>query len=216
MKTDQQRLRDKISYDRLRSATLNLGYKFFEDGTPYDLNIIGVRNKNRDQSKDKFDDFICVLWLDETRYERIAVLDATTDPGLAHMTDPIFKAAIKDGTAILVEGQYRRAYTLGHHGRGSYRHRALQQTGRVNIYRDDDVDNELDMDPMKQSSGWFGINIHAASLWTDVPRIGRYSAGCQVVQKKEQFDRLIRLCEMQGIYGMGLVFTYTLLKEEQL
>lgn len=211
-------LKPKLAFSTVKAAVLAKGYKFFDGDTPYDMNIVGVRSANADQSKDAFDDGVCAFWRDEKLVPRQIIMRATTDPGLAHLQHPVYKAAIQNGTAILVPGQYRAAYTMGAHGRGSWRHEALQQTGAVKIYRDGDLDHELDFDADTITKGWFGINIHAASLWRDLEKIGRYSAGCQVVNDYDQFKIFIATCKMQRHYlpKTGNVYTYTLLEEKDI
>lgn len=129
-----------------------------------------------------------------------------------HLTRPKFAAAIKDGTAILKTGQYRGAYQLGRHGSGAWQHDALIQVKPVTIYRDANRDAILDTD-VKETTGLYGINIHAASLWQDLDRIGEYSAGCQVLRRAIDLAKLVDLCRQQ-IRHIGVnSFTYTLLDE---
>jgi len=45
------------------------------------------------------------------------------------------------GTAILVPGQYRGAYALGYH----FGKPALQQVGNLKLFRDNDLDEQLDL-----------------------------------------------------------------------
>lgn len=211
-------LKTKLSYQTIKAAVLSKGYAFFEGEQPYDMNIIGIRANNIDQTEDAYDDAICALYIDESGYKRAFIMQGTTDPGIQHLQKPIFKAAIENGTAILVPGQYRGCYTMGAHGRGNWRHEALQQTGAVKIYRDGNLNNELDFEADTITKGWFGINIHAASLWRDLKKIGRYSAGCQVVSDYDDFKLFIAVCKMQAAYWprVGNVYTYTLLEEKDI
>lgn len=191
------------------------GYVFFDDGI-YNLNLFGVRSANREQAADRFDDVIGVAYKSREDGWLLEAFEATVDPGVAHMTQPVFDAAIKDGTAILAPGQYRGVYQLGTHGRGNWRHEALQQVRPIKIYRDRNRDTTLDMLSYATTDGLYGINLHAASLWRDVEHIGRYSAGCQVVRRPEDFRRLIALCKKQYRHRGWNTFTYTLLDEKDI
>lgn len=89
---------------------------------------------------------------------------ASVDPGRLREPNP-------RGTAHLLPGSY--LYRLGLH-RG--RETALVQAGEVRVrrYIDDDPEG---LAPFEES-GWFGINIHRGGL---SPRVGSWSAGCQIV-----------------------------------
>lgn len=202
------------NYEAVRALYERRDFAFFEGA--YNLNIFGVRAANRDQAGDCFDDLIGVAYTDDDSARTVAVFPATTDPGVTHMTDPVFAAAKANGTAILKEGQYRSAYVLGMHGRGNWRHRALQQVRPVVVYRDNNRDTQLDMISYATSEGLFGINIHGASLWGEAERIGAYSAGCQVIKKGDDLRRLTTLCGRQIELRGWNSFTYTLFLQEWL
>ena len=137
-------------------AVQSKGFKVFTDGD-YNLNITGIRSPER--VANAFDDRLCVtyklndMWNTET-------FEITTDPGSPYLLKPINNY----GCAILVPGQYRGAYSIGKH-RGQYL--ALIQTGKVKVFRDNDRDNILDMDPETIQDGYFGINIHKRSGESD-------------------------------------------------
>ena len=46
--------------------------------------------------------------------------------------------------------------------------------------------------------------------------VDNWSAGCQVLANKEDFDRLMKLAHRQISQGYGKLFTYTLINEEDL
>jgi hypothetical protein len=177
------------------------GYKVFTSGD-YNLNITGIRSPER--VANAFDDRLCVtykvdeIWTTET-YE------ITTDPGSPYLLRPINNY----GCAVLVPGQYRGAYSIGKH-RGQYL--ALVQTGPVQVYRDDNRDKVLDMDPSTIQTGYFGINIHKRTGESDT--VNGASAGCQVFRLEAQFDRLMWLAGKQVSERGFKTFTYTLIEEE--
>lgn len=163
------------------------GYQFFPDR----LQVVGVRSEVR--TANKFDDRIIIL--NDTMWRSY---QATTDPGKDYLLNPINRK----GTAILVPDQYLDAYAVGYH-RGKYL--ALRQVKSVCVYRDNNLDDILDMDHESIDCGKHGINIHKASLFSIL--VGRWSAGCQVFARKKDFEQFMDLC----IASNQDYFTYTLL-----
>jgi hypothetical protein len=189
-------------------------YRVFSGGN-YDLNIIGIRS-NISES-DKFDDLLCVLYKNHEGKWVLEKFNCTTDPGKHWLLNPLNKS----GTLIMVPGQYRGVYKMGIHGRtGSSPYKALEQVGAMNYVRDNNKDGFLDFDLIKDKVNWirgvFKTNIHRASKWKSLLGIGKYSAGCQVVQSPKDFERLMELCELQIKNGHDDAFTYTLLSEHDI
>ena len=182
-------------------AVQSKGFKVFTDGD-YNLNITGIRSPER--VANAFDDRLCVtyklndMWVTET-------FEITTDPGSPYLLKPL---ANTSGTAILVAGQYRGAYSIGKH-RGQYL--ALVQSGKVKVYRDSNRDNILDLDPETIQDGYFGINIHKRSGESDT--VNGASAGCQVFRYEHEFNRMMYLAQKQVSERGWRTFTYTLLEE---
>ena len=83
---------------------------------------------------------------------------------------------------------------------------------RVRRHLERGRDGELDLESGREETGWFGINIHRASLRNRSIEVGRWSAGCQVIADPRQFDLFMDLCE-EGRRAWGNVFTYTLLHQ---
>lgn len=133
---------------------------------------------------------------------------ATTDPGTYYLNNPINK----DGTAILVPNYYKNIWAIDLH-RGSYE-ALCQRLGPVDIYRDNDLDDQVEKTESIQS-GFFGINLHRASRWSIVNKINKFSAGCQVIQDPAAFEIIMELARKhRDIYGNK--FSYILLEEEQI
>lgn len=167
-------------------------------GRPYNLNIVGWRNALG--RVNQFDDCIAVYWQDCSRWYS-KVWPATTCPGVPWLLKPM----VRKGTAVLVPGQYRRAYMLA-----LYRdYIALRQVKPVRVWRDNDRDSDLDLPSVTVEEGLFGIHIHRAGIWSKV--VGQSSAGCQVFQKHADFAEFIELCKKASEYWDDL-FTYTLLE----
>ena len=134
----------------------------------------------------KFDDVIVVEYIDMYGIKSRNIFAATTDPGITSMTKPVSYK----GCAILVPGQYRSAWKLGY------------------------KDAVYDFNPKTIEEGTFGINIHKAG--THSTQVDNWSAGCQVLANKEDFDKLMKLAHRQISQGYGKLFTYTLINEEDL
>jgi hypothetical protein len=203
----------KFTKDKIKNVMDSKGYAFFEEGR-YNLNIIGIRSNN--SKSDFFDDEIHVLYKDQHGKEKHEIFPCTTDPGKHWLLNPL---NIR-GTIILVPKQYRGVYKIGLHNRSrpSRSYTALEQIKPMDYVRDNSKDAKLDFDLYLDSnnieSSIAKTNIHRASQWRELLNIGRYSAGCQVIQSPYDFEKFIDLCESQVEWGFGRTFTYTLLEEK--
>ena len=181
------------------------GYDVYDNGS-YDLNIIGIRSAHR--TAGAFDDWVVVVCKDANGLWVCHWMQATTDPGVPWLESP----SRPEGCAILVPGQYK-GYELALH-RGKYI--ALCQRKKVKVYRDDNKDAFLDLEPESIQEGLFGINIHRSTESGSGARtVGRFSAGCTVIKSPKDYAALIELCERQIQYHpTWTTFTYTLLQED--
>lgn len=185
---------------RIKSILRRNGYKLYQ--RPYELNIVGVRAKHT--KANSFDDEIHVFYKANDRKWNYHIYKATTDPGTFWLKNPYSP----QGTAILAQGQYREAYTIGLH-QGKYT-ALVQRLKPVTVIRDYDRNALLDFLNGSKAKGMFGINIHRASAVGSTKQIDRYSAGCQVFKNASDFKEFLTLCERhRQLYGN--VFTYTLL-----
>ena len=179
-----------------------MGFAVFADsGHDYDLNIIGIRSSAR--LAGAFDDQIQVWYQLGGQWHGHA-WPVTCDPGVPWLEDGNAK-----GTAILVEGQYCAGWKIGRH-RGKYE--ALVQNTEVSVYRDGNKDRTLDLDSPIET-GRFGIHIHKAGRNSSA--VGRWSAGCQVFKRAEDFEAFMKLCKLQASVNGWDSYTYTLILEEQ-
>ena len=85
------------------------GYAYFTNGA-YNLNIIGVRAAGRNITN-SFDDVLVLIYKSPSGQWQRQIYNITTDPGRYYMLNP----TTRKGTAILVPGQYRRAYQIDKH-----------------------------------------------------------------------------------------------------
>ena len=199
------KLFNKVSKADFSKILVDKGYVYFNKGK-YNLNIIGVRRADT-KVTNQFDDYIVVEYIDMYGIKTREVFAATTDPGLSSITNPISSK----GCAILAPGQYRSCWKLGYH-KGKYE--AIVQYKPVKIYRDNNKDKVYDFDSKTIEEGIFGINIHKAGDNSTI--VNGWSAGCQVLARRKDFDKLMKLAHYQISQGHGKLFTYTLINEEDL
>ncbi len=197
-----------LTPDNIQSYFEEQGYKFFDTpGKKLNINIIGVRRDNT--GTNTFDDFLLVMYRDKDsittqRYE------ITTDPGKYWLLNPLNPK----GTAVLAPGQYRGTWQLGKH-QGKYE--ALVQRKPVKVYRDNNKNDTIDYNGIATlvDEGYFGINIHRSNPYDQSYVINKWSAGCQVFKRVEDYNNFIHLCkDSAAIYGNS--FTYTLITEKDL
>ena len=199
------KLFNKVSKADCSKILVDKGYVYFNKGK-YNLNIIGVRRAYT-KVTNQFDDYIVVEYIDMYGIKTREVFAATTDPGLSSITNPISSK----GCAILAPGQYRSCWKLGYH-KGKYE--AIVQYKPVKVYRDNNKDKVYDFDSKTIEEGIFGINIHKAGDNSTI--VNGWSAGCQVLARRKDFDKLMKLAHYQISQGHGKLFTYTLINEEDL
>ena len=185
------------------TALESLGYAVFEsDEKPFNINIVGIREDN--PTPNKFNDAIIVFWKNEGRWNKFQ-MQCTTLAGLYYLKKPMSPK----GCAILTLGQHRGAYAVGNHNG----YEALVQRKPLVVLRDNDKDSEYDMDTPTES-GNFGINIHRAHSKAELENVGKFSAGCQVIQDPDEFDIFMAICNKARKHW-GNSFTYTLIKESE-
>ena len=199
------KLLEKIKSADFSKILVDKDYVYFNKGK-YNLNIIGVRRADT-KVTNQFDDYIVVEYIDMYGIKTREVFAATTDPGLSSITNPISSK----GCAILAPGQYRSCWKLGYH-KGKYE--AIVQYKPVKVYRDNNKDKVYDFNSKTIEEGIFGINIHKAGDNSTI--VNGWSAGCQVLARRKDFDKLMKLAHYQISQGHGKLFTYTLINEEDL
>lgn len=206
-------LLDKIKSADLKKVLERKNYKYFSK-SPYDLNIIGIRRSITAENNNEFRDYLVVEYKNDEMMDCKMIFPCTTTPGKTSLNNP----GNPKGCAVLAPNQYRAAYKIGiHHASKSYQ--ALVQSGNVKIYRDNDKDDIPELLPGTDYVGVFGINIHKSGN-PESSLVNNWSAGCQVLKKKQDFDTLMALCWLQILKHPGEKgyesFTYTLIEEKDL
>lgn len=182
-----------IKYEELYEELRERGFPFYD--RPYDLNLVGVRNSNRQSGL--ADDTFMVAYRDAAWVPRVVHLPITTDPSPRYLEKPINA----QGTAILAPGHYPGMWKPGLH-RGKYR--ALVQVGPCTVIRDANRDTILDWDAAKRETGYFGINLHHGKGVAA-------SAGCQVLPEPEDLKTVLALVDAQMKAIGSARVSYTLL-----
>lgn len=191
------------TYNQLRDLCRRKGYTWFDE--PYDLNFIGIRNANN--KANNFDDTIAVAYIDNCLQQRVFCAPFTCDPGLDYLKTPMNPK----GTAIIPEMQYLGLWMLGKH-KG---YTALVQRKPIQVKRDNDRNSTLDgtLSPVIEIAG---LNFHRA-LENDIAKtVGKFSAGCQVVQVPQDFNYIMELVRLQIKFVKSAIVSYTLIKENDL
>lgn len=191
--------------ERLFRALKRKGYVTLDDSKPYHLNIVGIRSPST--TIGHFDDRLIVAYRDDAGHQHADEYPITTDPGEYYTQTKLLNKA---GAAILVPGQYKDSYKLGKH-QGKYE-ALCQLGGKVKVWRDGNKDATLDR-AGSIDEGWFGINIHRAASSGTTAKVGRYSAGCQVFQRADDFNVFMAAVK-KSVAIRGNQFTYTLLEED--
>lgn len=202
------KLLSKVLKFDFESLFKRLGYIYFTKGD-YNLNIIGIRSNQLDQSDDEFNDIFCYIYKENGIWSRNFLI-CTTDSGLHYLENP----QNQEGTAILVPNQYRGAFKKGLH-KGKYP--ALVQNKSLTIYRDNNKDSILDIDTNEEIEvKGIGLNIHSVYSENNIPeKIGKWSSGCTVIPNLKLFKQFLNVCD-QSIKVFGNSFTYTLITENDL
>ncbi|WP_103068866.1 hypothetical protein [Aquimarina sediminis] len=195
--------------EKLLTVMDQKGYRVYNTPTvDWNLNIVGIRNKSL--VPDKFDDTL-IIFHNFMDHWYITYYPITTDPSVFYLKKPLNSK----GTAILLEGQYKGVYKIDKHNNRYYA--LCQRLGDVSVYRDNDKNGTLALQPETIQTGSFGINIHKG------PKNGNwgtdnnpaYSAGCQVFADSRHFNEFMNTCK-NGKKAFGNKFTYTLLNEKDL
>jgi len=196
--------------EQFRKALESKGYAFFglENKAAYNINIIGVRSD--EDIFNKFDDALVVIYRDTKKNWEVRSYSITTDPGKIWLEKPMNSK----GCAVLVPNQYRGVYKIDGHGKTRYP-ALCQRLGEVEVYRDSDLNNEIDRDAGTIDKGMFGINIHRSRKTGEADLVNSYSAGCQVFKNTTDFKDFMKLANKSSD-KFGNSFTYTLLNEGDL
>ena len=193
-----------LTWDDIRRLYAAAGHPWFTGA--WNLNLFGVRRLARPNT---FDDSIGVAYEDGVGRRLVELWEATTDPGTYWLEHPMNV----NGTAVLAVGCHRSLWQLGMHG-GPTGYAALVQVSACAVWRDSDRDTVVDPEPRVLDTGLFGINLHRASASGTSTTVDRWSAGCQVLRRPGDLDRVLELVRTQQLAGKGSRVTYTLFDDD--
>lgn len=173
--------------------------------------IIGVRSKEDvyDVYDDKFYEFVGEQFL--------RVLTGTTNAGGKQLKGG-FKKFNKYGSAILKADEWY--YNVWEYGLHRGRMPSLRQTGsKVLVHRDGNMNSKAE-ELGKPILGWYGINYHTntydfskKSLKIVKWVIGNWSAGCQVINDREEYLEQMDEFRYLHLSGSQKYVSYCLLNE---
>lgn len=166
-------------------------YRFFDKGD-YNVNFFAIRNNNL--LDDKFGCDFYLVYKQGIDGWKVKTWKGTTKPGIYYSK----KLLNTKGVAILKPQQYK--YKLGLH-KGK---EALVPATSFNIWRDKNGNGVIDK--VIEDNGWFGTNFHRAGI--DSKLIGKYSAGCMVIDKEKHFLEMMSIIKRSlKMYGETITFT---------
>jgi hypothetical protein len=175
-------------------------------GDPWRLWLFGVRSPGR--TADSFDDMLGCCYVNDDGLWEAHYWPGTTDPGAYYLEHPMNSA----GCAILVAGQYLDTWKIDIHN-GKYE-ALCERAGEVSVYRDESMDDKLDLDESTIATGSYGINIHASTRTEGASStvVGTWSAGCQVHASAAGFAKMMELAHAQRDKTGRDTFSYTLME----
>jgi hypothetical protein len=184
----------KITREIIEIAMKKKGYAYFEKGD-LNVNIIGIRNSSTGKRvTNQFDDWMTLSYKVKGEWV-FHIWNCTVDNG--------------DGSARLVEGQYKGSFIIGKH-QGKYD--ALKQYKPLKVYRDWNLKDGT-YDETKIYDDVAGLNIHMAGV--DSTLVNNWSEGCQVFKRKKDFLSFMKfIFQAEKIHGK--FFTYTLINSKDL
>ena len=127
----------------------------------------------------------------------IKVFSMTTNAGVPYLQGGFLKYNKVGVAHVKANEWYHDLWAYGlHHGKMP----ALVQVGNILIFRDGDMDVHAE-EIGKVIKGLFGINFHSTkydfTYHVVTPRIGEWSAGCQVVNDTETYLMIINMIKNQ-------------------
>jgi hypothetical protein len=184
----------KTTVEYLQDGYLKYGGEWHPE-----FNIFGIRSEG-DPILDVFDDYIGVAYLDPiSKQWQWRCYRGTTDPGktfiLSERTDG------GQGANFMALGFQKNIWQIGAH-RGPKRpdgsqfivDPALIALGAAQkVWKDKNRNGKRDLDE-KEVMGWQSLNCHPAGAHytgKSTELVGAYSAGCQVIQARKNWDEFI-------------------------
>jgi hypothetical protein len=184
------------TYEQIEKMFSEKGFKFFKGNL--NINLFAIR---KHVNTNVFDDEFFIAY-EEDGQKKVISYPCTTESGKFYLNSPMNPK----GTAIMVPGQYRSAYSFGMH-QGKYE--CLRQEKAIKYWRDNDKDGEHDLSGKVYEEIAY-TNIHHAGV--DSKSVDKWSAGCIVFKNLANFNSMMELAHKSAkVYGDK--FTFTLIDE---
>lgn len=173
------------------------------------INLIGIRN-SKDQDKDVINDYLG-FW----SKDKFFLTKGTTEPGVYWVKDK--KERNKQGTFHLLEGFHEKIWGVGVHKGYEALTNQYPQCKPTKGWRDANYDFTRD-DKDVIVCDYFGINFHRMHPISIVDRVGKYSAGCQVLQDAKDLTYILSVIKESEDYKLSkkATFNYLLLNIEDI
>lgn len=157
--------------------------KYRENNIPImNFNLFGIRDESG-MSKDLINDKLGFFTVDE-----LFICQGTTDPSVYWTTSSEHN---KGGTFHLLDGYHKDIWTFGTHKGYKAIVNDYKKCQPTKGWRDENYNFTRDeKDPIV--CDYFGINFHRMNSKSIVKKIGKYSSGCQVVQRPNDFNYIMQ------------------------
>jgi len=200
-------VKEKVNSIKNETFAEYLKRQYLLKGAEWDeeVNIFGIRD-TEDIEQDIFNDYIGLAINGE-----VYLFEATCDPGV-YWTKK--HGVGNKGVAHICLGFHKNVYQVGSH---KGKEGMVQYGASIKIWRDKDNNfyfNEGDV----IETGFFGVNIHRASIVKDIIKIGRWSGGCQVIRKNIDINKFMKLIKSTNKYKKNKKarFSYMLFSKEEI
>jgi hypothetical protein len=184
------------TYNEIKEGVVKKGYAWFAGNI--DLNCIWERTS--DTYTNKFTDWLHIAYIDNG-IEKVLSLPATTKPGLhGSILNPTTVFGVT-GTAVIVPGQYRSAWSFVDSYEGWTHYPYFQQVGKVDYWRDFNKDTIVDHVQL-QNDKIFGTNWHRMSnVGHSGGNVDNWSLGCMGCEEPEWKKALPIFRQSVKLYG---------------
>jgi hypothetical protein len=195
------------SYQEIKLACLRKRYKFFTGN--FDVNCIWERTS--DELTNHFTDWFHLAYM-EGSAEKVITVRATTKPGLrGSALNPVTVEGIT-GTAIIIPGQYVKAFKFIDSYVGWTKYPYFQQVGPLDYWRDGNKDLQVDR-VQEQDDKLYGTNWHRMTRPGIADgEVDNWSLGCMGWPETEMVKILPIIRKSVEMYGD--VFSGTLLESK--
>jgi hypothetical protein len=174
-----------------------------------EITLIGIRD-SKDQEKDVINDYLGFITEKE-----LFLCKGTTEPGVYWVKNKVERN--KKGTFHLLEGFHEKIWSIGTHKGYEALTNQYPQCKPTKGWRDANYDFTRDNKDIIVCD-YFGINFHRMHPVSIVDKIGKYSAGCQVVQNAKDLAYVLTNIKNSLAYKKDkkATFNYMLFTVDQL